>query len=297
MTANEFVLIIAPAAAGQAGPPPPVYEPEYQAYLNDLDTRGIPQPPANLRAKGSQLVADLKAAVGWGKIASLRVYQNNAQGASLVDLKRLYLMSLGGTFTPTHTEAKGWYNNFSGRIETGFFPNSATADGGQTYVVIEAPAAGLNESGVNNNPLHAWAQLGPGFSTRARYKNSADTNTNLGPYSYPLILTTWRENTAEFKAKAGAGATQTRTAAFAGGTIAFAKFDLATNTFGNQGNGLQGHLAMGIDYVGVLSEAEVTAVHAAILAFIQPPAQAMSAPAEPQPVAAPPKRTRKKPTP
>lgn len=298
MNGNTFTVLFANAyTGGQAGP---VVDPDYQAYLDKLTELAIPLPTEQERQNA--LVVGIKAAMGDGlaRIGSLRIYAGGSLSAGMVDVKRLVQMSFTPTGAPpSYDTFRGVYNTVPypfQTIVTGYLPQNSP-DGGMTLAFNGASTNGAGDTGMIDGGIQGWItnNLGVGAGDRGRWKNTADTRlTGVGTQaSGTRIVTVYRDDTVNLKfvnddGLSGIRLADTVPAPFVGGTPTVGMYDLSRSGSNEM---FETAIAVGVNYEGIVTQAEVEGVHDAIKSFMQV-AIAEAAPA-PAPKAT---RKRKKPT-
>jgi hypothetical protein len=265
MDANTFVILYGSAATGQAGPPPPVFDPTYQLILDAMTAQGIPQPTEPQKQKQNGLVVDLKSALGdWDRIKSLRVYAGTNQQAALLDWKRYFVMTAFNA--PAHSEALGFTGNgTSARIDTGFTPDVSTPSGTilgyftQLGALTSRAASGALS--VNNNRVTLL--FAPGlFPMYGAVSNSgADVITAPQLGGFTRISAT--------QGKRLAGATITPVASNYDATAVSSLFDLCQNGAGTAQVFWDGSLGLGM-ILDTVTDVEYQAVRTAIDTYMTP---------------------------
>jgi hypothetical protein len=271
MDANTFVILYGSAATGQAGPPPPVFDPTYQLILDAMTANGIPQPTEPQKQKQNTLVVDLKAALGdWDRIKSLRVYAGTNQQAALLDWKRYFVMN--AVNGPVHSEALGFKGDgMASHINTGFntFTDpyySLTAGQDSSSIVGAITADGTNANFKGWTGQANFRLIQDNNNTLRRGFAFAATGTVVSAYELPDIVGASRPNGTEQAAYRN------------GGTPALGAFGRANSTnhvsidCGSGGSSRQfSDNAVGlVMYANALTPAEFQAVRAAIQTYLTP---------------------------
>jgi hypothetical protein len=268
MDANTFVILYGSAATGQAGPPPPVFDPTYQLILDAMTANGIPQPTEPQKQKQNALVVDLKAALGdWDRIKSLRVFAGTNQQAALLDWKRYFVMS--AVNGPVHSEALGFKGDgVSARIDTGFFANGTDNSFGRVTLVTIAGANYYYGSTNSTSNTRNMMLVQTGNLRWAMHSSSLGVAVGAQPAA-PYVSGGYRTATSGVRLFIDAtGATQSQNFVSAANDAQDTLFcaHTAPNIYSNFSSG-----AIGMDVItDTITDPEYQALRAAIQTYLAP---------------------------
>jgi hypothetical protein len=164
------------------------FDPDYQAVLDYATSEGIALPSSEEQAKGSALVAAIKAAGDWDNIVNLMPIANSNTEFALIDWKQL--RKWGSYNSPLYNAATGYtFNGTSNYIRSNELSNIASMQDFSFFISFENPSvAGYPAGEYDSGTVQFGVQIvGSPFNSRLLYQSQATQRPILAGFNEYLV--------------------------------------------------------------------------------------------------------------